>query len=83
MTLHWFRSCPLCDEGKLYIYRNKTEDVPYLNCEECEWGWYDPREVDVRGTGFLTLAENFDAEVANINFIQAKGWNVYNLKNST
>ena len=35
----------------------------YLHCEECESGWYDPLKVDDLAAKFLTLDEDFDAEL--------------------
>jgi hypothetical protein len=49
----------------------------YLHCEECESGWYDPREVDDLTAKFLTLDEDFETEPATWDDIEKADWQQY------
>lgn len=77
MMRYWFKICPHCQQGKLYVFRDMSLDTPYLHCEECEWGWRNPEASSATSTGFLTLNEEFDAEWATREFIEASGWGKY------
>ncbi len=62
--MKWYKSCPLCNQGRLFVMRDSTNERLYLHCEECEWGFRNPADVYVGGPMFLTLLEEFDAAPA-------------------
>ena len=74
---YWHRTCPLCKQGRLLVFKNTTSNELYLHCEECEWGWRDPETSDQKERGFLTLNEDFEAEPATWDDIAKHGWEQY------
>ncbi len=37
--------CPVCNQGRLLIAREKKTGVVYIGCEDCESEWKDPNEA--------------------------------------
>ncbi len=70
---YWFKACQHCEQGRLFIYMDITNDNLYLHCEECEWGWRDPNELSP-AHGFLTIDEDFDATPATMFDITRFSW---------
>ncbi|NTA40307.1 hypothetical protein [Agrobacterium salinitolerans] len=69
-------NCTSCRQGRLFLFRNlATEDI-YAHCEECEWGYLTPAEIEAKG-GYLTLLEEFDAEYAVSDAISRSVWANY------
>jgi hypothetical protein len=62
-VVKWYKSCPACNQGRLVVMHDTTNQRLYLHCEECETGFLNPNNT-VKGGGFLTLLESFDAEPA-------------------
>jgi hypothetical protein len=81
-TFYWFKTCPLCSQGRLFVYKNLNRNVLYLHCEECERGYYDPLKLDVDNS-FLTLTEDFEAVKANFEDIRKANWDKLELKQLT
>ncbi len=81
MTMkYWYTTCINCNgQGRLFITKDVTANRLYLNCEECEWGWRDPEQVDNPEAKFLTLNESFEAEDATSEEIDRHGWGMYAL----
>lgn len=70
----WYRECPFCEQGRLFVLRDVTRGRLYLHCEECESGYPTPDDAD-QGTGwFQTAAEDFEAAPATAADIEAAGW---------
>jgi len=67
------KTCPACNQGRLFIYKNLDKNVLYLHCEECERGYYDPQHIDV-GNSFLTLLFDFDSVEATIEDLKENNW---------
>ena len=78
-TFYWFKTCPFCNQGRLFIYKNITDSKLYLHCEECERGYYDPQKIDAEHS-FLTLSEDFDAVVATADDVKTMGWEGLDMK---
>ena len=74
--LYWYKSCQHCGQGRLFLYLDTTNDNIYLHCEECEWGWRDPENLNTEA-GFLTIDENFDAIPAIMDDIIRFSWEKY------
>jgi hypothetical protein len=49
-----------------------TDNI-YAHCEECEWGYLTPADIETKG-GFLTLLEEFDADYAGSDAISLSVW---------
>ena len=71
---YWYKQCPRCRQGRLFIIEDVTHHRLYLHCEECEMGYKRPEDADIPGGGFLTLDEDFKTTVANLARIVALGW---------
>lgn len=69
-------NCSSCRQGRLFLFRNLSTDDIYAHCEECEWAYLTPAEIDKRG-GFLTLLEEFDAVYAESDEISRSVWANY------
>ncbi|MBA5800456.1 MULTISPECIES: hypothetical protein [Rhizobium] len=69
-------NCPACRQGRLFLFRNLTTDDIYAHCEECEWGYLTPAQIETKG-GFLTLLEDFDADYAESEAISRSVWANY------
>ena len=65
--------CPLCRQGRLFAYREEDSGNIYLHCEECEWGWLDPKRLRAED-GFLTLDVPSDARPASRDEVLASQW---------
>ena len=71
----WYQTCPLCaGQGRLLVFKNLSSEKLYLHCEECEWGWKDPKLAHLRESGFLTLDEDFESIPASAADIREFGW---------
>ena len=69
-------NCPFCRQGRLFLFRNGTTEDIYAHCEECEWGYLTPQEVE-QTSGFLTLLEDFEADYATLEEISRSVWANY------
>jgi hypothetical protein len=57
--------------------KNLSSGQLYLHCEECESGWHDPLKVEDLTAKFLTIDEDFDADIATWEDIEKAGWQRY------
>ena len=74
-TMLWHKICPLCNEGRLFVFKNLNEDKLYLHCEECERAYADLENLKTENS-FLTLAENFEAIAATAEDIKNYNWDI-------
>ncbi|MDR9838480.1 hypothetical protein [Herbaspirillum huttiense] len=73
---YWHGTCPICDQGRLFITLNDDAGELFLLCEECESAWRTPEEIDVRSHhGF----EGAKIRRANSAEIESFGWSRYTL----
>ncbi|MDQ3650102.1 MAG: hypothetical protein M3458_07495 [Acidobacteriota bacterium] len=79
MTAYWYMECPVCHQGMLLIERDKRDDLLYLHCDECEFGWRDPELAHEPNAGFQTILGGFDFEIVSAEKIDAAGWGKYRL----
>lgn len=72
----WYRECPKCKQGRLFVTEDVTHGRLYLHCEECEEGYLRPEVADIPGGdgGFLTLLEDFETSSPSFERIVALGW---------
>ena len=71
--MYWYKTCPFCNQGRLFVFNNNKTDKLYLHCEECERGYNDIENID-KEHSFLTLSEDFDAVAATEKDINNAGW---------
>ncbi len=67
--LFWYKTCPFCNQGRLFLYKNLNLNKLYFHCEECERGYYDSEKINIENS-FLTLIEEFEAIAATDNDIK-------------
>lgn len=72
-TLLWYKTCPFCNQGRLFVFKNLNINKLYLHCEECERGYYDPNQINIENS-FLTLQEDFEAVEATWDDIKEHKW---------
>jgi hypothetical protein len=77
--MYWYKSCPFCNQGRLFVFKNLDNNKLYLHCEECERGYEDPAKIESTHS-FLTLSENFEAVAATDDDIKNAGWEILELK---
>lgn len=69
----WYKACPFCEQGWIDVWKNLDTEKLYLHCGECERGYYNPEQLDVDHS-FLTLLEDYKAQVATEEDIMKFGW---------
>lgn len=70
--------CPMCRQGRLFLFRNSVSADVYGHCEECEQGFLKPD--DLRGNGgYLTLQDETEAEWATMEEVGRSVWANYRL----
>jgi hypothetical protein len=77
--IFWFKICPFCRQGRLFIYRKLNKDQLYFHCEECEREYYHPENIDMEHA-VLNLSEDkttIEATEADLNRF---GWGKYEFK---
>src|SRR5690606_41127534 len=42
---YWYRLCPTCDQGRLFVKKRVSDDTLYLLCEECFCVFNSPYEA--------------------------------------
>lgn len=72
-NLFWYKTCPFCNQGRLFIFKNLSTNRLYLHCEECERGYNDARNIN-SDSSFLTLEEDFEAVEATFEDIRQFKW---------
>jgi len=70
--------CPLCRQGLLYLVRNLADNTVYAHCGECEQGFDTPADIEDK-TGYLTLDQDFEAEMATEEDAKRSVWANYAL----
>lgn len=71
----WFKSCPRCHQGRLFVMQMGETGALFLHCEECEWAWDNPTQVDDPGQGRLGI--DLDGEYASERQIEMMAWQAY------
>lgn len=73
------KSCPICDQGRLFVMEDISNDRLFLHCEECECAWADPEEI-IPDKSFLAINPDFETRKPNKEKIKKFGWEKYNLR---
>lgn len=71
---YWYKNCPSCNQGRLILTNDITNERLYLHCEECEMGWLTPSDADENKNGFLTLLVDFETTNPSLELIERHGW---------
>ena len=78
--LFWLnKNCPVCDQGRLFVTEDITNQRLFLHCEECECAWLNPEEVTA-DKSFLAINPDFETRMPSKETIQKFGWTQYDLK---
>ena len=77
--LFWYKQCPFCNQGRLFVFKNLDTNKLYLHCEECERGYNNPNQIAAENS-FLTLHEDFKAIAASDNDLKEHDWDSLELK---
>lgn len=75
----WFKQCPFCDQGRLFVFKNLDKNILYLHCEECERGYDDFDNIE-KSNSFSTLDEEDDAVEATMEDIKEFGFDITKFK---
>lgn len=75
-TIFWYKTCPFCNQGRLFVFKNLLNNFLYLHCEECESGYPDLESTDKNKNRFLTLLDDFDSISATEIDIRQNKWDV-------
>ena len=75
MPKYWFKQCPRCRQGQLFIHSNRETQSLYLHCDECEWGFADPTKCDSVDDGFFAMNIHYDEPTLDV--IQQRGWSEF------
>jgi hypothetical protein len=71
--LLWYKTCPFCHQGRLFVFKNYSKNKLYLHCEECERGYDDPDQLNVENS-FLTLSQDFETVEASEDDLRKYNW---------
>lgn len=74
---YWYKNCPRCNQGRLFIMQRHDDMKLYVHCEECEWAWDDPRRITEVSAGVLGI--DFDSDYAEASVIENEGWSDFAL----
>lgn len=72
--MFWFRTCPVCDQGLLFIEEDIARQELVFHCDECEWVFRNAGEVESRRPSFLSEITDVDLRRADFATIQRYGW---------
>ena len=70
-TKYWYKNCPRCKQGRLFVLMRAGHLQPYLHCEECEWTWDDPQDLDPKNG---RLGIDYDSNEPILSTLIAFGW---------
>lgn len=81
MIRHWYKTCPTCRQGRLFIEYDTTEKRLVLHCEECEYVWRNPEFLEQRvpNNVFQALTSGHDFAIPEEADIDKAGWAKYKL----
>ena len=74
--------CPLCRQGRLFLFRSVENGQVYAHCEECEQGYRSPDELQYE-CGFPTLADDGAADWASEDDVGSSVWAGYKVQTAT
>ncbi len=77
MSKNWYKLCPVCDQGRLFVMKRQDDGNLFLLCEECESAWNMPEEIDDKSKNFSIDGISFT--YANETDIERTGWIRYSM----
>lgn len=60
--------------GSAYVQKDLTSQTLYAHCEEREWGFRAPEDIEPPHRAFLTLLEEFETENPTEDEISRSPW---------
>ena len=72
MLRYWYTTCPLCDQGRLFVLLRYDRDGMVLSCEECYTTWDAPDHVGKNDKGYSGI--DIRADTASLEDILARGY---------
>jgi len=77
MLKYWYKSCPVCGQGRLFVMKRRDDEVLFLLCEECESAWSAPDKVNdlSKNVSFEGIAFGYATEAD----IERANWLVYSM----
>lgn len=73
------KDCPICEQGRLYVLEDTTNDRLYIHCEECESAWVNPEDF-IANKSFLAINPDFKTRIPSKEKVDKSDWIKYNLK---
>jgi uncharacterized protein (DUF983 family) len=78
MIRFWFKTCPACHQGRLFVtVRDDTKEL-FLECEECSRAWKTPEQVSPTDNAFLAI--EIQSHPASAEEIEGGGWSRYHFQ---
>lgn len=71
------RTCSLCGQGPLFVFKNMSAESLYLYCQECGHGWEDAERWHDQACAFLAPSEAFESVPAGWHDIEEQLWQRY------
>ena len=72
MARYWYKGCPRCKQGQLFIELNRTSNDLTLVCDECYWAFTDPDTCDDVDNG--SCGALWDVIEPTLEEINVRGW---------
>jgi hypothetical protein len=72
MARYWYRACPRCKQGQLFIELNRSSNSLILICDECYWAFSDPDSCDDVDNGDFGM--DLHVVEPSLEEINVRGW---------
>jgi transcription elongation factor Elf1 len=77
----WYKNkvawCPICNQGWVQIWKDKTNNKLFVFCDECESLWEHPKLVKITDIAKLTFDTDFEICKPTEDEIKVNGWENY------
>ena len=73
MSRYWFKNCPECNQGRLFVMK-AVDNGFFLLCEECESAWKTPEDTNDLRKNFSVSGLRF--AYASAVEIDVTGWSL-------
>lgn len=81
MKCLWYKSCPVCKQGRQLVMRRRDTDELCLVCEECESAWRSPEDASDGSKVFGIEGLAFDVATRD-DIARRPEWAVYRFADS-
>ena len=72
--------CPICNQGWVEIFKDKTTNKFFVICDECESLWEHPKFIKITDLATSAFETDFEITVPTEDEIKLKGWDKYIIK---